>query len=236
MRNFDRFDGGQNIPGYVHFYFVPDDAIVSIPPANAGVVDLDDVTYSGNTNWFVGASILRTLKLGNEQKLTPDGPTYPVVIEGQAAKKSAYNLSLFHEMSYKRWLVMIKDLNGNYFICGEAGNGLSFSWKEVEGALSFVFGGSYRQPCWFASGNVNLDGVAVGIDYIPATTTIIGIDGKSAYEVAVANGFVGTEAQWLESLQGEPGEDGQDGQLTEQQEFDLFQCVNLNTYIITGNL
>ena len=28
----------------------------------------------------------------------------------------------------------------------------------------------------------------------------IGIDGRSAYEVAVANGFEGSEAEWLESL------------------------------------
>jgi hypothetical protein len=32
-----------------------------------------------------------------------------------------------------------------------------------------------------------------------------GADGKSAYEIAVANGFVGTEAEWLDSLQGEDG-------------------------------
>lgn len=47
-----------------------------------------------------------------------------------------------------------------------------------------------------------------------------GADGKSAYEVAVANGFGGTEAEWLESLkgadgatgpQGPQGEKGQDG-------------------------
>ena len=30
-----------------------------------------------------------------------------------------------------------------------------------------------------------------------------GDDGKSAYEVAVDNGFVGTEAEWLASLKGE---------------------------------
>lgn len=29
--------------------------------------------------------------------------------------------------------------------------------------------------------------------------------GKSAYEIAVIDGFVGTEEQWLASLQGEPG-------------------------------
>jgi hypothetical protein len=31
---------------------------------------------------------------------------------------------------------------------------------------------------------------------------INGADGKSAYEIAVGNGFVGTEAEWLESLHG----------------------------------
>lgn len=38
-----------------------------------------------------------------------------------------------------------------------------------------------------------------------------GAEGASAYEVAVANGFVGTEAAWLASLIGAPGADGADG-------------------------
>jgi hypothetical protein len=46
--------------------------------------------------------------------------------------------------------------------------------------------------------------------------------GDSAYEVAVANGFVGTEAEWLASLKGTDGTDGfspianvtQDGDVT----------------------
>ena len=41
--------------------------------------------------------------------------------------------------------------------------------------------------------------------------TMHGEDGESAYAVAVRNGFMGTEAQWLESLKGEPGADGEDG-------------------------
>lgn len=36
-------------------------------------------------------------------------------------------------------------------------------------------------------------------------------NGKSAYELAVANGFKGTEAQWLASLNGSNGKDGKDG-------------------------
>ena len=38
-----------------------------------------------------------------------------------------------------------------------------------------------------------------------------GADGKSAYYIAVDNGFVGTEVEWLASLHGKNGKDGQNG-------------------------
>ena len=38
-----------------------------------------------------------------------------------------------------------------------------------------------------------------------------GKDGRSAYEIAIENGFVGTAAEWLESLKGKDGIDGKDG-------------------------
>jgi len=38
-----------------------------------------------------------------------------------------------------------------------------------------------------------------------------GADGDSAYQVAVNNGFIGTEEAWLESLQGTDGVDGING-------------------------
>ena len=38
-----------------------------------------------------------------------------------------------------------------------------------------------------------------------------GKDGKSAYEIAVEHGFVGTEVEWLESLRGADGKDGLPG-------------------------
>ena len=40
---------------------------------------------------------------------------------------------------------------------------------------------------------------------------IQGVDGKSAYEVAISNGFAGTEIEWLLSLKGDKGEQGADG-------------------------
>ena len=41
--------------------------------------------------------------------------------------------------------------------------------------------------------------------------TVYGKDGKSAYEAAVKNGFVGTETEWLASLKGVQGEKGDSG-------------------------
>ena len=38
-----------------------------------------------------------------------------------------------------------------------------------------------------------------------------GIDGKSAYQLAVEKGFIGTEAEWIASLKGENGINGIDG-------------------------
>lgn len=38
-----------------------------------------------------------------------------------------------------------------------------------------------------------------------------GTNGKSAYQIAVDNGYTGTEAEWLASLKGQDGADGTDG-------------------------
>lgn len=53
----------------------------------------------------------------------------------------------------------------------------------------------------------------------PIVAGTIGKDGKSAYEVALANGFKGTEQEWLDSLVGPPGADGNVSfeELTEEQ-------------------
>ena len=46
---------------------------------------------------------------------------------------------------------------------------------------------------------------------INGTDGVDGVDGLSAYEIAVANGFVGDEVAWLASLVGADGVDGADG-------------------------
>ena len=70
---------------------------------------------------------------------------------------------------------------------------------------------------------------AQGIQGLPGKDGAKGADGKSAYEVAVSNGFVGNEAAWLESLKGEKGDPGSGGSGTDttalQQEIDALKAA-----------
>ena len=60
-----------------------------------------------------------------------------------------------------------------------------------------------------------------------------GQDGKSAYEIAVEQGFVGTETEWLESLK---GQDGQDGIVTDApSDGKVYGRKNANWVEVTGS-
>lgn len=71
------------------------------------------------------------------------------------------------------------------------------------------------------------DGAGLSVKFVSKEE--IAIDGKSAYEVAVEEGFVGTEVEWLASLKGKDGDIGPRGPMGQgivvvatisQQEFD----------------
>lgn len=57
--------------------------------------------------------------------------------------------------------------------------------------------------------------------------TVFAKDGKSAYEVALDNGFKGTEAEWLESLKGERGIQGMQGNPFTYEDFTQEQLDSL---------
>lgn len=66
---------------------------------------------------------------------------------------------------------------------------------------------------WVVGGELAIDGGVVTKDgeEVEFGEGAKGDDGKSAYEIAVDNGFEGTEEEWLESLKGSDGEDGTNG-------------------------
>lgn len=78
-------------------------------------------------------------------------------------------------------------------------------WYNRSGGQLWLFTADSTVP-WTAmpmiSGPPGVDGQPGedGVDGLPGDDGTDGADGKSAYEIAVENGFVGTEAEWLESL------------------------------------
>lgn len=64
-----------------------------------------------------------------------------------------------------------------------------------------------------------------------------GLPGDSAYEIALLNGFIGTEVEWLNSLHGSPGSDSTDGNFSEsfvitsalEQNFTLSYTPSINS-------
>jgi len=57
-----------------------------------------------------------------------------------------------------------------------------------------------------------------------------GADGASAYQIAVSNGFVGTQTEWLASLVGPQGIPGNDGH------FEFSQVAPESLWIVTHSL
>lgn len=69
---------------------------------------------------------------------------------------------------------------------------------------------------------MSLNGKANGENTLRAKLDVYNtINGKSAYELAVINGFRGTEKEWLDSLEGVDGKDGNDYILTDKDKHDI---------------
>lgn len=98
-----------------------------------------------------------------------------------------------------------------------AGNLWVYTDSTEEGSVNgFKNAGTIQGPAGrgISSVTINESGQLV-ITYSDSTTNnvgkVVGADGKSAYEIAVDNGYVGTETEWLASLKGEQGETGATG-------------------------
>jgi len=61
-----------------------------------------------------------------------------------------------------------------------------------------------------------------------------GVDGKSAYQIAIDNGFVGTETEWLNSLKGQDGKGIEGKYLKQIDNLDSYQGVNGEIVEYTG--
>jgi len=91
--------------------------------------------------------------------------------------------------------IAVHNLNGDFAVTNAAGQTFTV---VPSGDLTVLIGPQGPQGDQGDAGPAGADGVS-------------GAPGASAYEVAVANGFEGTESEWLDSLVGPQGEPGTGG-------------------------
>ena len=100
---------------------------------------------------------------------------------------------------------MLKVINKEYLIS---------SFKEFnEKVLSRIYAAipinkSVLDKLGESEGSLMFNGIKIGLTGDKGQD---GMDGKSAYAIAVERGFAGTENEWLNSLKGEKGAAGPDG-------------------------
>jgi autotransporter adhesin len=94
-------------------------------------------------------------------------------------------------------------------LAGALGGGSSYAAGVFTAPTYIIQSSNYNDV---GSAFAAVDGAIDDInERIVAVGGIQGEQGESAYEVAVSNGFAGTESDWLDSLQGEQGPSGATG-------------------------
>ena len=116
----------------------------------------------------------------------------PVIIDDTADVRMAVN-SIIHSKTFD-----------NGMICASEQSVTVLESVYEQAKKEFAYRG-----CYFLKPGKELDAVRKTIIINGALNSKI--PGKSAYEIAIANGYFGTESEWLESLKGKDGTDGQPG-------------------------
>lgn len=106
----------------------------------------------------------------------------------------------------------------------------SITMLDEDAEATVTVSGTASNPSFdfgIPAGKTGKDGVA-GTDGKDGQNGENGADGKSAYQIAIDNGYTGTEVEWLESLKGADGNDGAAGTVGPQGEAGITPHIGVN--------
>ena len=168
---------------------------------------MDAIAYAKASSAYKLAKLVETgltnkVNLGESSIIVPVGTTAnrPTLGAGESAIRYNSDVGGLEEWTGVEWKNVSADITA-----------VTLKGTDTEvNILAKV--GMLTEDLWIASDTLDgwvYDGLAwINIGPLRGPQGIQGIPGKSAYTVAVEGGFVGTEAQWLSSLIGEPGDTG----------------------------
>ena len=109
------------------------------------------------------------------------------------------------------FLGMNQELCGSYSLV-LVENSMEVGMTTIDKTVAFIL-----VPHSYMESGVDPEGLITTSDNVNIETEItLPADGLSAYEIAVKNGYEGTEQEWLQSLVGAPGSDGSDANVTKE--------------------
>ena len=167
--------------------------------ASDGLVDAYTIYFNNGTESTF------TVTNGAQGERGEQGETGAQGEKGEAGK-SAYEiwLSLGNDGTEAEFLNWLKGSKGDKGDTGEAGSdGVGIVKAEIDTDGNLVL--------TYTNNDIKIIGKVVGNDGADGLKGDDGVNGKSAYELAVENGYEGTEQVWLNSLKGEQGIQGPAG-------------------------
>ena len=211
-------------------FTIPATALISATFVTDGVLISDDVECTLSSNKILvpiknlqqhGNLSVQIKITDNEQVIATPRPIEIIVTPdiGEIAQVNENSIG-----SYAEVVQEIADARGTYTdlgtrvdaisskvttLIGDAGN-LSVDEMIDEFAETLAIKGN---KIYYTDSNSETKSI---IGTLPSGGGGTGVDGKSAYEIAVEHGFIGTEEEWLASLKGEKGDPGAQGEAGEK--------------------
>ena len=168
---------------------------------------MDAIAYAKSSSAYklakqVETGLTNKVSLGGSSIVVPVGTTAtrPTLGAGESAIRYNSDVGGLEEWTGVEWKNISADISA-----------VALKGTDTEvNILAKV--GMAAEDLWIASDTLDgwvYDGLVwINIGPLQGPQGVQGIAGKSAYTVAVENGFVGTEAQWLLSLVGDTGATG----------------------------
>lgn len=159
------------------------------------------ININGNTSEFDAVGGYNTVQRDTGGTSLPDGIVayYTETVEHLPPYLTVYVWQRVADVDY----VNLLDSDGDTVTDANA--------NEVMVASTSGTGAAYQSKHTGEEIDAGIDAANKALEQIQNLSLTPGADGKSAYEIALDNGFEGTEEEWLASLKGDTGEHGNRG-------------------------
>ena len=209
-----QWDIGQKLAGCTGLYvdFLIDNEVYRVETANGMCIIPDELLQTSGKHKVYECMTNNTIRSFAfsvmPRPMPPDyvfTPTEKLTIEGLAQRVDDAVADMIRRADSGEFDGYTPVKGVDYFDGEKGAKGDPFTYKDfTPEQLASLKGDKGDKGDNGTDGKDGADGYTPvkGVDYFD------GVNGKSAYQIAVDNGFIGTEAEWLASLRGADGKDG----------------------------